>query len=73
MIDDAEKIFSYLKANRIFQEIQDKYSENREFNLQTISQKPGGLLTLEKELNSAIKKAARALSIDEAAAKNFII
>jgi len=73
LIGAAEEIFSYLKANRVFQKIQDKYSENNEFNSRAISQKEGGVLALKEELNSAIKKAAQALNIDEKIAKNFIM
>ena len=73
LIDATEEIFSYLKDNRIFQEIQDKYSENHEFNFKTINQKEGGIPSLKKELNSAISKAAQDLNIDREIAKNFIM
>ncbi|MDP2736883.1 MAG: HD domain-containing protein [bacterium] len=73
LIDTTEEIFKYLKDNRIFQEIQDKYSENNEFNFQTINQKPGGIPALKEELNLAIKNAARASKIDETIAKNFVM
>ncbi|MDD4271330.1 MAG: HD domain-containing protein [Patescibacteria group bacterium] len=72
LAEDAVEIFNYLKANRIFQEIQDKYSENNEFNSKTINQK-GGVPALKKELNAAIIKAAQALNIDRKIAENFIM
>jgi len=73
LVGAAEQIFNYLKVNRIFQAIQDKYSKNREFNFKTIGQAPDGAQSLEKELNSAIEKAAQALRIDEKVVKNFIM
>jgi len=73
LINATEEIFSYLKDNRVFQEIQDKYSLNHEFNFKTINQKEGGVPSLKKELNSAIRKAAQTLNIDKEIAKNFIM
>lgn len=72
LIEATEKIFNYLKDNGKFQEIQDKYSENHEFNFQTI-ERQGGAQELKKELNSAVRNAARTLNIDKKMAENFIM
>ncbi|MFH1582875.1 MAG: HD domain-containing protein [Candidatus Falkowbacteria bacterium] len=73
LIDAAEEIFRYLEENRIFQKIQDKYSENNKFNSKTIGQKEGGVQALKGELNLAIEEAARALNIDEEVVKKFVM
>ena len=73
LVEATEKIFEYLEKNQTFKEIQDKYSDNGEYNFATINKATGGVQALKNDLNSAIKKAAQALGIEERIVKNFLM
>jgi len=73
LVEDAVKIYEYLKDSNVFKNIQEKYEDNGEYNFGTINKAPGGVQELKKDLNSAIKKAAQALGIEEKIVKNFLM
>ena len=73
LIADATRIFEYLKEKKILDKIQEEFSDNGQFNKQTMVKKAGqdGFLLLKKRLNEEIMNAAGALGIDAKIVKNF--
>ena len=72
LIDNINKIFDYLKKNKILDNIQKEFSENDEFNTNTIKAK-GGFETIQKRINEETIKAGIKLKIDDNIIKNFLI
>ncbi len=70
LIDEAGKIFDYLKKNQILDKIQNDFSVAGEFNKETIEKK-GGVAEIKKILNEEIIKAGRELHLEPETVKNF--
>lgn len=72
LVEDIDKIFGDLKKKKVFDAIQNIFSENGKFNRETIKNR-GGFDLLKKVINEKIEKSGIELGIDQKTINYFKI